>query len=108
MHDSLDIKDVAPVMRRGMRARSPKTAESSENYPSVIKFNERWRVIVCQHGLQWILQHCPRNGQMAWRASSHCQLRNALIRCVRERVGAEQAAAVEALCLPEHIGDLNR
>ncbi len=59
--------------------------ETAEDYPDIVaRLSERWRIIVCAGGIQWVLQKrdagkAPSNG---WRgvschhpASAHASLR---------------------------------
>ena len=42
--------------------------ESDENYQKVVlKFNDRWRLIVCQNDIQWIVQRRESLHGGAWR-----------------------------------------
>ena len=42
--------------------------ESDENYEKVVlMFNDRWRLIVCQHDIQWIVQRRESLHGGAWR-----------------------------------------
>jgi hypothetical protein len=58
-------------------------AESDAAYPN-LQLNNRWRVIVCRDGIQWILQHRNRAETVSrsdWRGRSYCRAREALIGC---------------------------
>lgn len=57
----------------------------------VAHLNERWRVIECAAGIQWILQHRAgeRHGTARWDDRSYCRTREALIRCCRASAGNE-------------------
>jgi hypothetical protein len=53
--------------------------EGSDDYPHVVAvLGEKTRVIVCNEGIQWIVQH--KKGQQ-WRGRSFCRTREALLRC---------------------------
>lgn len=57
-------------------------SERAECYPRVIaRLNDRWRVIVCKQGIQWILQKAKTEGGhgLAWRAVGYFLTRKALI-----------------------------
>lgn len=73
----------------------------------IVPLNERWRVIVCKDGIQWILQRrdARRSGQARWTgASYHCD-RNSLIRVSRTLCGRMDPAAMALLeALPDWIG----
>jgi hypothetical protein len=58
-------------------------AECADAYPFIAKLNDRWRVIACRHGIQWILQYRNRAEAVArdgWRGRSYCRTKEALIR----------------------------
>jgi hypothetical protein len=79
--------------------------ESDEQYPRIIRLNDRWRVIECRDRQQWILQARNRAETVAtdvWRGRSYCRTREALIRCCDRYAGALDPAALAALgALPE-------
>lgn len=82
--------------------------ESSDLYPRVVAvLNDRWRVIACPAGIQWILQCRGRSKTMAtsrWRGRSYCRTSEALIRCCREYAGEiEPAARAILAALPPRI-----
>lgn len=69
---------------------APNTTEKSDDYYNVaLRINDKWRVIVCPDGIQWILQYRKGTyqGKPAWRAKlfirSKCGLRNH----IRELIG---------------------
>jgi hypothetical protein len=70
------------------------TRESADDYHKVIaQLSDRWRVIECADGIQWILQHRgspekPRRDD--WRGRSYCRDREALRRCGREHAGIDR------------------
>jgi hypothetical protein len=80
--------------------------ESDQTYPN-INLNDRWRVIECRDGIQWVLQARNRAETVAsdvWRGRSYCRTRQALIRCCDQYAGAINPAAVAALeALPERF-----
>jgi hypothetical protein len=65
----------------------------------VAHLNERWRVIECAAGIQWILQHRAgeRHGTARWDDRSYCRTREALIRCCRASAGEIEPAACTTL-----------
>ncbi len=72
----------------------------------VAHLNERWRVIECAAGIQWILQHRAgeRHGTARWDDRSYCRTREALIRCCRASAGAiEPAACTTLAALPQRM-----
>lgn len=84
--------------------------ESADDYPNIVaRLNNDWRVIVCRDGIQWILQRRNSAKTIAkpdWRGVSYCRARDALIRCVAEKI-SEQITfeGKEALFdLPARIG----
>lgn len=59
--------------------------ESDQNYRGVLAIlNDRWRVIVCRDGVQWILQYrksAEKTGtRSGWRGRSYCRISQALKR----------------------------
>jgi hypothetical protein len=87
-------------------------AESDDRYPAVAILNQRYRVIRCRDGIQWILQrrNVPagtggnrpeRHSTDDWRVARTLE---ALIRSCRAYSGEIDPAAVAALqTLPERI-----
>jgi hypothetical protein len=74
--------------------------ESDDNYPNNIRLNDRWRIINCRDGLQWILQRRHGPGRPAgarWAGRSYCRTSAALIGCCRAYSGAIDPAAMAAL-----------
>ena len=54
--------------------------ESSDHYSYVIlRLNNRWRIILCRQGLQWILQRRESFHGGAWRGFRYFRTREALI-----------------------------
>ena len=89
-----------------LSARRPR--EESDDYPRVVaRLNDRWRVIECAGGIQWVLQRTAgrRHGRPRWDGRSFCCTREALIGCVREHAGEIDGLALAVLLrLPERIG----
>ena len=54
-------------------------AEENDGYPVIVQINDRWRVVTCRAGIQWILQR--RRGDR-WAGYWFCRTREALIRGV--------------------------
>jgi hypothetical protein len=81
-------------------------AESDAAYPN-LQLNNRWRVIVCRDGIQWVLQYRNRAETVSrsdWRGRAYCRTREALIRCCRAYSGEiDPAAAAELQTLPGRI-----
>jgi hypothetical protein len=89
--------------------------ESADNYYRIVAvLNDRWRVIECHDGIQWVLQrrNAPEKARGDdWRGRSYCRTRAALIRCTGAYCGEiDPAAATVLASLPERIGlpDNNR
>jgi len=81
--------------------------ESQDNYIQVIAHPiSRWRIIICKHGLQWIVQKRSTSTPNAgvWIGFSHHRTRDALIE-VCSRLGLLSDANTEAVlhALPERI-----
>lgn len=86
---------------------APSHRESDDAYAGVVAtLNEKWRVVVCRDGIQWILQQRrgERRGQPRFDGRSYCRTREALIRVCREHAGEIDAAALAVLqALPERL-----
>jgi len=83
-------------------------SESADNYGRfVARLNLRWRVIECQHRIQWILQYrasAETYPTSSWKGRSFCRTREALVRCCREHAGViDPSAAAVLAALPERI-----
>jgi hypothetical protein len=83
-------------------------AESDDSYPSALAvLNSSWRVIICRHRTQWILQYRNRAETVArhvWRGRSFCRTKEALIRCCDEHAGQiDPAARMTLAALPQRI-----
>lgn len=63
--------------------------EHSDDYPNVVmSLDERWRVIVCRNGIQWILQYRKSLTKPdLWEGRSYCQTREGLERAIKEKIG---------------------
>lgn len=83
--------------------------ETADDYLGLVaQFDERWRVIVCKDGIQWILQRrdAERSGQPRWKAVSMSQTRDALIRVSRTKIGVLVPNVIAVLDrLPRHIAN---
>lgn len=86
---------------------APSHRESDDSYTGVVvTLNDKWRVIVCRDGIQWILQRQrgERRGQPRFDGRSYCRTRDALIRVCREHAGEIHAVALTILhALPERL-----
>lgn len=76
--------------------------ESDEAYHSIIHATDKWRVIACKDGRQWIVQRAKktRYGRL-WRGKSYCTSRTTLMRVWADKTGRPCAALG---LLPETIG----
>ncbi|MER9095906.1 hypothetical protein NKI34_33820 [Mesorhizobium sp. M0700] len=87
----IDDQSVAlPLDRAAGPVSTPDNSEKSDTYYDVVfRINERWRVIVCHEGVQWILQKRKGNlvGGPAWRAVKFCRSKVGLSRALKEEVG---------------------
>lgn len=82
--------------------------ESADDYPRiVVVLNDRWRVIECASGIQWILQRrksAETGAGARWEGNSYCRTSEALIRCCRARCGSVSPSAMAVLAaLPDWI-----
>lgn len=74
--------------------------ERDDDYRDVVCIlSDRWRVIVCRDGLQWIIQRRDgeRFGQTRWTGIHYCTSREALIRLSRALQPQAEAGAHERL-----------
>ena len=85
--------------------------ESNDHYQAVVThLNDRWRVIVCKDGIQWILQRRTRAESpdgARWESRSFLRSRNALIGVSHGNAGEidpNAAAILEALPMMIGIG----
>ena len=83
--------DFPALANRPPAPKGSRRAESSDDYPDVVAIlNERWRVIGCRHGIQWVLQGRNRAERVArdgWRGRSFCHTKEALIRVCDAHAG---------------------
>jgi hypothetical protein len=105
MHAPL-FSNLDPLSQVGLR--SAAIPESDNAYPSVV-LNERWRVIICRDGVQWVLQHRNAGAETVasdvWRGRSYCRTREGLVASCDRFCGPVDAAAAAALeALPWCIG----
>ena len=84
-----------------------KPRETADDYPHIVaRLSDRWRVIVCAGGIQWIVQkrdagNAPSNG---WRGVSYCLTRKALLRlCGGLESPVDPSALLILAALPQHI-----
>jgi hypothetical protein len=102
MLDQANLKEVISqvVARRGA------ISESADNYQNVVLFlNDRWRVIECSAGIQWIVQYrasAETYSRSHWTGRSFCRTREALIRSCISLSGTAHGLEM----LPERIGPL--
>jgi hypothetical protein len=86
---------------------SRKLRETAGDYPNIVaRLSDKWRVILCGAGIQWILQRRDgeRAGRARWAGVGYCRTREALLRLCRassERV--DPAAWAALIALPEHF-----
>ncbi|MBI1416848.1 MAG: hypothetical protein GC146_06450 [Limimaricola sp.] len=79
------------------------THEAADDYEGVIHRRGQWRVAVCRHDLQWLLQRRSGDGSMAgprWRSVAFCRTRAALVRLWQAETGDEGKALAS---LPDSI-----
>ena len=82
-------------------------SEEADDYTALVaRLNDRWRVIVCAAGIQWILQRRrgERRGTARWEGRSYCRTGEALNRVSRRYAGAiDPTAAAAVAALPDWI-----
>ncbi len=81
--------------------------ESEDDYTNTVaRISDRWRVIVCRDGIQWILQRrdAGRLAGARWRSLGYCLTRKGLMRlCAAHSARVDPAALSALAALPEHI-----
>ena len=86
---------------------SSSSRERDDNYTRiVVLLTRRWRIIVCKHGIQWILQKRsvapPNTG--TWAGKSYATTRDGLIAaCSGRGLFFEPTASLTIEALPPHI-----
>ena len=81
--------------------------ETADDYPNIVaRLSDKWRVILCPAGIQWILQkrdagNAPSTG---WRGVGYCATREALVRlCGGLESPVDPSALLILAALPENI-----
>jgi hypothetical protein len=80
--------------------------ESDDDYqPVVAVLADRWRVIVCRDGMQWIIQSAEKSSHgVAWRGRRYLRTKNRLIAICGTSLGEIRPSALAILqALPERI-----
>ena len=82
--------------------------ESSDLYAKVIvQSSDRWRVILCSQGLQWIIQKKESSHAGPWRAEKYVTSRSALIKaCGTLGLLSDPATEAVLYTLPKHVSQL--
>lgn len=81
------------------------TREAAENYRGEVFRLGDWRVVVCRHGIQWIIQRRTRNDRPdagRWEAVGFFLTRAALVRLWQAATG--DSGGDLAQLLPERCG----
>ncbi len=84
-----------------------KSRETADDYPNIVaRLSDKWRVILCPAGIQWILQKRDAGSAPStrWRGVSYCVTREALVRlcgCLDSPV--DPSALLILAALPQHI-----
>jgi len=93
--------------RQGVGGRGMNARETSADYPNIVaRLSDKWRVIVCAGGLQWILQKRDAGNapSIGWRGVGYCMTREALLRlCGGLESPVDPSARPILAALPEHI-----
>ena len=81
--------------RKADRVQCPQQETADQYLRIVAILNDRWRVIVCRGGFQWVLQRkdAQRSGQTRWAGRSYFTTRTALMRVSRALCGVLEPAA---------------
>jgi hypothetical protein len=81
--------------------------ESAPGYRRVVTvLNDKWRVIECRDGIQWILQSRDTRKAHAtgvWRGRSYCRTKEALLRCASHAGEINSSATAILAALPDWI-----
>ena len=82
--------------------------ESSDLYAKVIvQSSDRWRVILCSQGLQWIIQKKESSHAGPWRAEKYVTSRSALIKaCGALGLLSDPATEAVLYALPDYVSQL--
>ena len=82
--------------------------ESSDLYPKlIVQSSDRWRVILCSQGLQWIIQKKESSHAGPWRAEKYVTSRSALIRaCGTLGLLSDPATEAVLYALPDYVSQL--
>jgi hypothetical protein len=93
----------------GAHASTPSRRERDETYWGVIvALSDRWRVILCKDGIQWILQKrsVPSPNTGTWAGKSYSTSRSRLIAACSSRELLSEAFARQVLeALPSNVRD---
>ncbi len=85
--------------------------ERDDGYRAVVTMlSEKWRVITCRDGEQWIIQRRDgaRNGRPRWTGVHYCVTKSALLRLCRAVCDRIDPSAENLLAdLPDTIGGLS-
>lgn len=85
---------------------APSHRECDDHYHGVVAvLNDRWRVVTCRDGLQWIVQGLrKRRDERGWQGRSYCHTREGLHQACARLPGSIRANARAVLDrLPERI-----
>lgn len=104
-HDNSD-----PTKPKCSMIADPTCRESNGFYAKVVvQASDRWRLILCARGLQWIIQKKERSHAGPWRGSKYVTSRCALIKaCGRLGLLSDPATEAALLALPEHVSQLEK
>ena len=82
-----------------------RSEEADDYHALVARLNDRWRVIVCAAGIQWILQRRrgERRGTARWEGRSYCRTGEALNRLSRRHAGAIDPTTAAILARIENV-----
>jgi len=97
----------SPLSPYGRTSQPYTRSEESDDYHAVVaRLNDRWRVVVCAAGIQWVLQRRAgiRHGTARWDGLVFCRTSHALNRLSRARAGViDPTAAATLASLPDRI-----
>ena len=73
----------------------------------IVRPKDRWRVILCSNGLQWIIQKKESSHAGPWRAEKYVTSRSALIKaCGTLGLLSDPATEAVLYALPDYVSQL--
>ena len=88
--------------------KTPSHRERDDNYADiVVQLAPRYRIILCQRRLQWIIQEKESSHAGTWRARKYLTSRNGLLKvCGKLGLLFDPCAEAVLHALPQHVSQL--